>query len=411
MVSRFAFLSLGNFFLKTESQSPVSYESTFVQGIRDRALELYRRNAWKTGASDGKMVSRAALWGANPKEPHLVRIQFNSISPRGEGDGFVYSIVSPEISGVLACKEDIGSELRLLHTADFRVLQVASQSGTGNLVMSVRHHGCTVLATMSGSGQGLIEITQGESFDESPSWVPCNQAQIVFQSAGVARNEHGQEVGLAPYAIHIFDLESSRMTTLLEDPERDLLAPKISTDGRLYFIRRPYQLGRARRSVWRWIEDVLLFPYRLLYAFFQFLNIFTMMYTGKPLSPSGPFMKKQADQVQMTLWGNLIEARKTMLGEEKEGDSLVPPSWELCCRNADGETEVLAKSVLSFDLGVGGSVLFTDGSSISHLSPSGQKTQLHKAPMIQQVVFLPLPAARAEKSLPEEQVLRGASRD
>jgi hypothetical protein len=411
MVSRYGFLTLGNFLLKTESRAPISYESTFVQGIRDRALELYRRNAWKTGASDGKMVSRAALWGANPKEPNLVRIQFNSVSPRGEGDGFVYSIVSPEISGVLARKEDIGSELRLLHTADFRVLQVASQPGTGKLAMSVRHHGCTVLATMSGDGQGLTEITQGETFDESPSWVPSNQSQIVFQSAGVARNEHGQEVGLSPYAIQIYDLDSSRISTLLEDPERDLLAPKVSTDGGLYFIRRPYHLGRAPRSVWRWIEDILLFPYRLLYAFFQFLNIFTMMYTGKPLSHSGPFMKKQADQVQMTLWGNLIEARKTMLGEEKQGDSLVPPSWELCRKNANGEIEVLAKSVLSFDLDLDGNVLFTDGSTISHLSPSGHKTQLHKAPMIQQVVFLPLPAARSEVNPVEEQVLHGARHD
>jgi hypothetical protein len=408
---RFAFLSLGNFFLQTDKQAPVSYESTFVQGIRTRALELYRRNAWKTGASDGKMVPRAALWGANPQEPSLVRIQFNSISPRGEGDGFVYSIVSPEISGVLACKEGTGSELRLLHTADFRVLQVASQPDTGKLVMSVRHHGCTVLATMSGEGQGLTEITQGESFDESPSWVPANQNQIVFQSAGVARNEHAQEVGLSPYAIHIYDLDSSTITKLLEDPERDLLAPKISTDSRLYFIRRPYHLGRESRSIWRWIEDILLFPYRLLYAFFQFLNIFTMMYTGKPLSPSGPFMKKQADQVQMTLWGNLVEARKTMMGEEKQGDSLVPPSWELCRKNANGEIEVLAKSVLSFDVDSDGTVLFTDGSTISHLSPSGQKTQIHKAPMIQQVVFLPLPAARVELNTVEEQTLHGARHD
>jgi hypothetical protein len=411
MVFRYGFLTLGNFFLKTESRAPVSYESTFVQGIRDRALELYRRNAWKTGASDGKMVSRAALWGANPKEPNLVRIQFNSISPRGEGDGFVYSIASPEISGVLACKEEIGSELRLLHTADFRVLQVASQLGTGKLVMSVRHHGCTVLAIMSGDGQGLTEITQGETFDESPSWVPSNQSQIVFQSAGVARNEHGQEVGLSPYAIHIYDLDSSRITALLEDPERDLLAPKLSADGGLYFIRRPYHLGHASRSVWRWIEDILLFPYRLLYAFFQFLNIFTMMYTGKPLSHSGPFMKKQADQVQMTLWGNLVEARKTMLGEEKQGDSLVPPSWELCRKNANDEIEVLAKSVLSFDLDPVGNVLFTDGSTITHLSPSGQKTLIHKAPMIQQVVFLPPPAARAEVNSADEQALYGVSHD
>jgi hypothetical protein len=72
---------------------------------------------------------------------------------------------------------------------------------------------------------------------------------------------------------------------------------------------------------------------------------------------------------------------------------------------------VLAKSVLSFDLDLDGSILFTDGSTISHLSPSGQRTQLHKALMIQQVVFLPLPATRAEINPIEEQVLLGGRRD
>ena len=409
MASRFAYISQGKLYIKTADDTPVLHDSTFVEGMRDRALQLFRRNSWKTGGSEGRMVARSALWGAEPKDPAYFKVHFNSVVPRGEGDGFVYSIFSPEISGVLALKEDTSAELRLLHTADFRIVQVASQTGTGRLAMSVRHHGCTVLATMTGDGRSLVEVTQGESFDESPSWVPGRENQILFQSAGVAHNDQGAEVGLAPYAIRILDLETSTMTTLLEDSNRDLLSPRLTEEGALYFIRRPYSLDRTQRSGWRIVEDVLLFPYRLIYAFFQYLNLFAMMYTGKPLAQGGPLARKDANQAQMTIWGNLVEARKTLLGKERKDEGLVPSSWELCRKKGSGEVEVLAKSVLSFDLESGGSILYTNGSTVYRLSSSGERVQIHKAAMIQQVAALPEARDSALGTSPASEELAPAS--
>ena len=70
------------------------------------------------------------------------------------------------------------------------------------------------------------------------------------------------------------------MTSLAEDPKLDFLGPQIAPDGALYCIRRPYRLAQSRFRPLQLIEDILLFPFRLVYAFFQYLNIFTMMYTG-----------------------------------------------------------------------------------------------------------------------------------
>jgi hypothetical protein len=67
-----------------------------------------------------------------------------------------------------------------------------------------------------------------------------------------------------------------------------------------------------------------------------------MMYTGKPLAPGGPFARKDANQPQMTVWGNLMEARKTLLGQQKQDQGLVPSSWELCRKKGSGEIESLA---------------------------------------------------------------------
>jgi hypothetical protein len=356
MSSRFAYLSQGKLYISNEQASPILYESNFAQGIRDRAFELHRRNAWKNrGGNDGKLFSSAALWGASQSDPFQMRIELNSVSPRGEGDGFVYSLISPEISGVLALKEGTGSELRLLHTADYKVTQVVSQPRTGRLAISLRQPAGATVAIMEGDGTCFAEVTQGESHDESPSWVPGEKNQIVFQSAGFAHNEHGNVVGKAPYSIQLLDLDTMQLRTFFEDEKHDLLAPKLANDGTLYFIRRPYVFGLRHRSLWRWIEDILLLPYRLLYAFFQFLNIFSMMYTGKPLSQSGPFLRKEAEPTNMIIWGNLLEARKTLTGNSSVGQSMAPASWELCRRSPEGNIEVLAKSVLSFDLESDGS--------------------------------------------------------
>jgi hypothetical protein len=389
MSSRFAYLSQGKLYISAENGAPVLFESTFARGIRDRAFELHRRNSWKNrGNEDGKMISSGALWGASKTDPFQMRIDLSSVSPRGEGDGIVYSLLSPEISGVLAFKEDTGAELRLLHTADYRVTQVVSQPQTGRLAMSLRQRAGATIAIMNGDGTGLAEVTQGEANDECPSWVPDGKNQILFQSAGLANNEQGHVVGNAPYSVQLLDLDSMQMSALLEDERFDFLAPRLSADGSLYFIRRPYVLGRKPRGLWRWIEDILLLPYRLLYALFQFLNIFTMMYTGKPLAHSGPLARKEAEPARMIIWGNLLEADKILRGEAGGSPSMVPAEWELCQRTPQGEIEVLAKSVLSFDLESDGSVLFTNGIGIFRRSAAGEKTQIHKGAMISQVVAL-----------------------
>jgi hypothetical protein len=190
------------------------------------------------------------------------------------------------------------------------------------------------------------------------------------------------------YSIQLLDLDTMKLRTLFEDEKHDLLAPKLAADGTLYFIRRPYVFGFRHRSLWRWIEDILLLPYRLLYAFFPFLNIFSMMYTGKPLSPSGPFLRKEAEPANMIIWGNLLEARRTLTGDGGSGQSMAPASWELCRRSPQGTIEVLAKSVLSFDLETDGSLLFTNGIGIFRRSPGGNDTKIHKASLIRQVVAL-----------------------
>jgi len=80
MALRFAYVSQGKLYIKSGDSPEVLHESPFARGIHDRALELQRRHAWKTGGSEERLIPRAALWGAGAGSAAMVRIDFNSVA-------------------------------------------------------------------------------------------------------------------------------------------------------------------------------------------------------------------------------------------------------------------------------------------------------------------------------------------
>ena len=145
-------------------------------------------------------------------------------------------------------------------------------------------------------------------------------------------------------------------------------------------------------SPWLALRDALLFPFRMAYAIFQFFNFFSMRYTGKPLSTSRGAAKRQPDLKQMMVWGNLIDADSAALQDrlgDPEAPSLVPSSWQLVRQSPGGRKDVLAKAVLSFDIAADGSVLYSNGSAIHRIGPTGgQAERLLVGRMIEQVTAL-----------------------
>ena len=113
------------------------------------------------------------------------------------------------------------------------------------------------------------------------------------QPAGPHR--HGNFAGIGPFGIQRLDVESGALTTLAEDPERDFLDPKIGADDALYVIARPYR-GQAKPvSPFRMLLDLVLSPFRLVFALVSYFNFFTVRYTGKPLITSGDARSRAAE--------------------------------------------------------------------------------------------------------------------
>ena len=111
-----------------------------------------------------------------------------------------------------------------------------------------------------------------------------------------------------------------------------------------------------------------------------------MRYTGKPLSEGGS-AAKGADLKRMMIFGNLIDAEKEMRAAPKEeAPDLVPKDWELVYEPAPGDTRVIARGVLSYDLLPDGGVLYSNGSAVFRLAPGGKPERVLKHNFIERII-------------------------
>jgi hypothetical protein len=240
-------------------------------------------------------------------------------------------------------------------------------------------------------------VTEGDSVDTAPHWIPGAERQLVFQSAGVGRNREGHFAGIGPYGIQKLDVNSGELVCLREDPRYDFLTPRMTDDGALYFIRRPHLTGREFHPV-RLLKDIFLFPFRLIYALFQYLQFFSMRYTGKKLS-SGGARSRELDLQQMMIWGNQVSAQTGR--NQQEAAALVPNSWELIRSFPGQDDEVLAKGVLAFDVSRDGSLAYSNGSAIFARTPKGETERLVVESLIERVLVLgPAPASTPSSGPP-----------
>lgn len=390
MKPRVAYIAQGKIHLLEPGHPARLVESKFGQSVLDRTSQIQQRNAWKTQGSGAKFMSGGALWGKNDGDPAAIAMAVTGISRGTQSDELVYSIATDEITGVFALRNDAKDEQRLFHTADFRISQLRTHPSEDRIACVVVGRVLSNIAVMRGDGCELTDVTQGDSVDRAPSWVPGSPQELVYQSSGVARDQKGADVGAAPARIERLNIESGEITTLLENAQYDYLDPRMDAAGNLYCIRKPtLSLQRKFRPL-RALLDLVLLPFRLLFALFQWVNMFTTLHTGKTLITSGNARQKQADIRQMMMYGNLRQAlQEAEAGIDRDKDGLVPRKWELIRKAASGPEEVVQKAVLSFDLYADGSILYTDGCRIFLVGADGKKETLGKDALISQVLALP----------------------
>lgn len=381
-----AYLAQGKIRLKTGTDIPRTVDSVYGNSIRERAVRAQQKHSWKANGNDGSPFG-AALWGKSAQSDH-VPLAITSICGSKEAGALIYCFESGTLCALLEVTQLGAEERRLWNDNQTRIRHVAVSRATGDLVFSILHENATANIGVKLAGEGgLKELTEGDSFDTAPRWMPGPGRKIIFQSAGIGRNRAGHFLALGPFALQQLDADAGEMTTLLEDPRYDYLAPQALPDGSLLYIRRPYS-EHERVHPWRALKDVALIPFRLALAIFQYLNFFSALYTGRKLTSAGGPKAREMDLKQMMVWGNLIRARQAANPDEENAD-LVPKSWQLFRRAPKGTETPVAAGVLAYDLNDHGQILYTNGNAIFLLHPDGHKERLLTERMIEQVFFLP----------------------
>ena len=376
-----AYIAQGKIHLKRGDAPPKILESKFGTNIRLRSLEMQRKNAWKTQGT-GAQFMRGGLW--TQRGDGDMHIAVNGITHHG--DNFIYSLETSDIGGLFRLSDDGQEEQRLLHTADYRVREIVADDHGERLACVFQHPGSSSIAILRPDATDPIEATEGDSNDMAPSFVPGSSQRVLFQSAGIGRNAAGHAIARGPFAIHELNIEAGEVLPLVEDPKSDLMGPKMDAKGNLYFIKRPWKDPFAKHSPWRGLLDFLLFPFRLLFAIFQFLNFFTVRYTGKMLTTASGAQQREADLKQMMIWGNMVDARKTAGQPGDDAPDLVPKDWELICRDTNGNPNVIARGVVNFDLCRDGRVLYTNGTAIYVRDANGKSERVLKDSLISKVL-------------------------
>jgi hypothetical protein len=380
-----AYLAQGKIRLKLGDAPPRSLESSYGNSIREKAVRAAQRHSWK-GQGDSSPFA-AAAWGNKGMQNGEVPLHITSLCASKAPGSLIYSLESDSLCALLEVEQLGAEERRLWNDNNTRIRHVSVSKATGDLVFSILHQNGTANIGVKRAGRsGYSELTEGDSFDTAPRWKNGAERFIVYQSAGVGRNRDGHFLAFGPFSIQQLDTEAGEIETLVEESDRDCLAPHFAADGSLYYIRRPYQ-PYAAPGFFSSLKNLLLFPLRLAHAIYNFLNFFSAIFSGRKLASSSAAKSREMDLKQMMIWGNLVQSHRADAPEDESAD-LVPKSWELRRRSANGETKTLASGVLAYDVGADGAVVYTNGNAVFLLTPDGRKQHVVNERMIEQVFLV-----------------------
>lgn len=362
-------VSNGKLFVQGGYGAVQEITSPYAQQAMDRAERSREKNAWKKNTAFGVAAQGSHRNFDSNADPFLIS------SARFSGAGkLLYFQADHGMGGLFSYDIASGHEERLLHRQQLQLEDLCLAPSNETIFCTLRGQGgASHIATMRANGDGLRELTGGDTIDSSPTAVPGDEHTVTYQSAGIGRDQQGGWAAIGHVTLQELNTATGCITPVLEDPRYDFLSPRVAQDGALYFIRRPYEPPRYNAG--NVALDTLFFPFRLLRAVFHFLNFFSLMYSRKPLTGAGG-MPLQADTKNIVLQGKRIDAERALRKEASIGGipSLVPSSWQLVRRHRGGGEAVVASNVSSFDITANGNVVYSNGRGLFALDDQGRSS-------------------------------------
>ena len=389
MAARIAYLAQGRLQVLREGGTPQTIESTFAEDVVQRQERDRANNAWKQRGGDQDPLPPSLVWAGQARALDVQRPVIVGVYPGHAPDELLYVLRLTRSQGLFRYHLGRNEEQRILHRQEFAPVGLSACPRTGETVIANRTpEGVAHLDVMDRSEHHQGTITGGDAFDSQPCHDPRQPGVVWFQSAGAGRNAEGHLVAFGPAHLNRLDQANGSLETVVELPAHDCLAPQVDLAGNLYYIRRPWQ-APGQTSAWGLLTDIVLFPFRVGRAVIDFLNVFSLMFSKKPLKTAGGAPGPEAAQGRVWLHGTLVDVQQASRRHRgPDGQpALVPTTWELIRRAPNGREEVLARSVSSFCVSPEGLVIATDGFAIRELAPTPRV--LHRAEVIECLRLIP----------------------
>lgn len=363
-------------------------ESNYLKTYRKNIKEIADRSSWKTEGMGAHFRGdlNPYKYAENENEGFA---SINGISLVEEGKKLVYSINFHGYSGIfiksLIDEED--PETHIIHGSKAKFYGMDLKGGTNEMVVAIEDSGIERnLAVMDMSNGHYHFITEGDSIDENPVWGRANSNCIYFDSRGIGRDDAGQIVGYSAKEICRLNQETMEIEEVVAMKNFDFSLPKEDEEGNLFFIKKPYNMPTDKSASFK---DFVLIPVKLLKAVFNFLEFFTMRYTGETFKTRGANPAKgKNDPKEMFIHDNLVNVEKSLKENQSSGEKypgIAPRSWELVKMDKNGEITTIKKGVIDFDLTCNGEIVYSNGKHIIKRSSDGVEKLLKEVELANRI--------------------------
>lgn len=375
----------------TDTQKSVEIKSPVLEEYRTRVLENAKRKEWKTNGTGAHFTSEGAPEISAEAAVQNIRSSINALS--FNNDCVTYSLSIDDICGIYIHSNDSPTDGILISDSHYRYTHF-DENSMGETVVCSEFAGEKHIGIIKKGRNGCSLLTEGQSRECWPSWSEADSDRIIYSGCGLALTQKDEEYRKelksypqmvldqyysnsyieGPYSVYSLDLGTMELEELITDDSQKFsyIKPRETRDGYIYYIKRPYTMaGNQKRSA----GDILMAPFRFLGAIGGFMNFFTMKYSGKTLTNSGASKAKQRSEAQMFIDGNLFDAEKEIMANQKEGDKFpgaVSRAYELCRRAPNGKEEIIKKGVIAYAVSPNGEIICSNGTHLLKLTPDGK---------------------------------------
>ncbi len=346
----------------------------FFNRYIETSIRETEKDVWKHSGAGAQFRGDAIEHLRNSQANEIIRSEITSLQYIDE-ENINYSLFINDISAIysknLTSKQ--ASESHILHDNSL-IIKGTSQKNE-NIALTVSKDGITShLAIFSKRDNDFRTVTDGDSYDEHPSYSESDDSIILFSSKGVGRDYDGNFVEYSPSSVYSYNVYAQEVEELYASNDYSFIKPKQNAKGEIFAIRKPIK-DKKKSNL---LLNILLIPFRLIKAIYYMFESFTKAYTGKGFTDNSanPAKNNEKNPKQIFIEGNLIYADKEYkLNKKHSGDfaGIIPRNYELVKFLNNGEIEVICKGVIAYDFDIDGNFIVSNGKYI--LKTDGKKIE------------------------------------